>query len=478
LPIFDLTPQRIPSLYVSNRELRGFHNLPYNRDLEIIIEKMIYGGDGLARLPADEHGRGKAVFVPFVLPGEHLDVTLIEQKPGFARGRLDKLLEPSPQRIEPQCPYFQRCGGCHYQHTGYEHQLAIKAEILKENLRRLAKLELENELKVHASPPWGYRNRSRFRVRSEGTFAAGYFKFNSHELLAVEQCPISSPLINRALAKLWELGRAGEVSAELREIEFFADADDAKLLVELYVAIDQRGPRKNAEAAARAAQDFAERLTACLPEIVSTCVYAQTTLSAPGAVTPMNEEPLWVSNPERLRYRARAANYRVSAGSFFQVNRHMVDELADVVAGGQEGKLGLDLYAGVGLFSTVLAPGFGHIIAVESSQSSFADLRYNAAANVKAVRAGVEEYLAKGNKERSDPDFIVVDPPRSGLGERVVQGLLKLAAPRLTYVSCDPATLARDLRSLLAGGYKVQQAHLLDLFPQTFHIESVLQLTR
>src|SRR5689334_16928471 len=110
---------------------------------------MIYGGDGLGRLPADEHGRGKAVFVPFVLPGERVDVTLVEQKPGFARGRVDKLLEPSPQRIEPQCPYFQRCGGCHYQHTEYEHQLAIKADILKENLRRLAKVELENELKVH-----------------------------------------------------------------------------------------------------------------------------------------------------------------------------------------------------------------------------------------------------------------------------------------------------------------------------------------
>jgi 23S rRNA (uracil1939-C5)-methyltransferase len=155
----------------------------------------------------------------------------------------------------------------------------------------------------------------------------------------------------------------------------------------------------------------------------------------------------------------------------------MVDALADVVVGGQEGKLALDLYAGVGLFSTVLAERFGHIVAVESSQSSFADLRYNAAANVKAVRAGVEQYLAK-NSEREKPDLVVVDPPRAGLGERVVQGLLKLAPKRITYVSCDPATLARDLRPLLAGGYKLEQAHLLDLFPQTFHIESVLQMAR
>ena len=159
---------------------------------------------------------------------------LREQKPGFARARLDEILTASPRRIAPRCPYFQRCGGCHYQHTDYEHQLEIKAAILKENLRRIAKLELDTRLQVHASPPWNYRNRSRFKVQTAPEFAMGYFKFNSHELLAVEECPISSPLINRALAAVWQLGRAGKVPAGIQEIEFFANGDDTQLLAEVY----------------------------------------------------------------------------------------------------------------------------------------------------------------------------------------------------------------------------------------------------
>ena len=204
--------------------------------MNLTIEKLVYGGDGLARLPADEHGSGKAVFVPFVLSGESVEATLTEQKPGFARARVDRILQSSTQRIEPRCPYFQRCGGCHYQHASYEHQLVIKAGTLKENLRRIAKLELQSELIVHPSPPWNYRNRSRLRVQTAPEFALGYFRFNSHTLLPVEECPLSSPLINRAIAALWEFGRLGKAANELQEVEFFADAEDSQLLIEAHCA--------------------------------------------------------------------------------------------------------------------------------------------------------------------------------------------------------------------------------------------------
>src|SRR6266545_666441 len=162
----------------------------------LTIDKLIYGGDGLARLPADERGRGKAVFVPFVLEGEKIAASILEDKPGFARAQMEAILQPSSQRIQPSCPYFQRCGGCHYQHASYENQLTIKSAILRENLRRIAKLELQSQLNVHPSSPWNYRNRTRLQVRADSTFALGYFKTSSHELLPVEQCPISSPLIN------------------------------------------------------------------------------------------------------------------------------------------------------------------------------------------------------------------------------------------------------------------------------------------
>ena len=189
----------------------------------LTIDKLIYGGNGLARLPADEKGPGKAVFLPLVLEGERVEAEISEQKPGFARARAEKILEASPRRIEPGCPYFGQCGGCHYQHAGYEHQLQIKSAILRETIRRVAKIELDQEIRVHASAPWNYRNRTRLRMRTR-PFVLGYNRLRWSELLAVEQCPISSPLINRAIAVLWELGRAGKASADRDRTSFHRGA--------------------------------------------------------------------------------------------------------------------------------------------------------------------------------------------------------------------------------------------------------------
>ncbi len=431
--------------------------------MRLNIEKLVYGGDGLARLPADDRGPGKAIFVPFVLPGESVEATLQEDKPGFARAQLNGVLTASPRRIDPRCPYFQRCGGCHYQHTDYEHQLEIKAAVLKENLRRMGRLELDTELQVHPSPPWNYRNRSRFKVQSAPQFALGYYKFNSHELLGVEECPISSPLINRALAATWHLGRADRVPAGVQEIEFFANSDDTQLLAEVYCLPET------------AAEPFTADLKLALAEVSGVVFFAARSAKAEG-----QGEPKQLGGSGHLIYATKLASYRVSAGAFFQVNRHLTDELVDIVTGqrsaGATGTV-LDLYAGVGLFSSVLNREFERVIAVESSPTSHADLLYNSPANVKAVRATTEQYLENvAGKLR--PQLVVVDPPRSGLGERVIKGLVKLSSSRITYVSCDPATLSRDLARLLQSGYKLEEAHLVDLFPQTYHLESVFHLVR
>jgi len=441
-------------------------------DLDLTIEKLIYGGAGLARLPADERGPGKAAFVPFTLPGERVRAAVEEEKPGFVRASVDEILERSGKRLEPQCISFQRCGGCHYQHAGYEYQLEIKAEILKENLRRQAKMDAPFELRLHGSPPWNYRNRTRLQARADSGFALGYFKSSSHVLLPVETCPISSPLINRAIAVLWRLGRSGQVPAELREVELFANDDDTQLQVELYSDPHQDKARRT-----QSAQALAERLRAELAGVVSVYVFAQTIGVGRGVQWHITEEPDWTLGPGEFRYRTKAGSLRVSGGSFFQVNRFLVDQIVDIVTGGRRGEIALDLYAGVGLFSAALATSFRHIVAVESSQGSAGDLKYNAPRNVKAVRSTVDEYLAgRGAKVR--PDLIVVDPPRAGLGERVARGVASLGASRLTYVSCDPATLARDLVTLTSAGYRVEQVHLVDLFPQTYHIESVVELIR
>jgi 23S rRNA (uracil1939-C5)-methyltransferase len=431
------------------------------------IEKLIYGGDGLARLQADDRGRGKAVFVPFVLAGEKIEAALTEEKPGFARAYAEAIVEPSPHRVSPPCAYFARCGGCHYQHATYEHQVEIKKEILRENLRRIAKLELQCEIEVHPSPPWNYRNRSRLQVRTRPAFAAGYFKFASHELLPVEECPISSPLINRGIAALWKSGRAGQGVEGVREVEFFANADDTKMFVEFLCAPEAR------RAAVRA---WAEELCALMPEIAGVAAFREPQKGV--------QEPLVAVGATDLTYQASicqtsTATYRVSAGSFFQTNRFLTSGLIDIVTAGRAGELALDLYAGVGLFSTALSCNFRHIVSVESSQTAADDLQYNLQGNGKAVRASADQYLAgKAALPMDKPDLVVVDPPRSGLGDSVARALASLAAPRVTYVSCDPATLARDLVPLLAAGYGVERVHMVDLFPQTYHLESVLELVR
>ena len=430
--------------------------------MNLTIEKLVYGGDGLARLSPDQEGRSKAVFVPFVLENEEVEATVVEDKPSFARAKLDDIPKPSPLRAEAPCPYYQRCGGCHYQHTSYEHQLEIKAAILKENLRRIAKLELANELTNHPSPAWNYRNRTRLKALTAPQFALGYYRFNSHELLPVEQCPISSPLLNRAISSLWELGRAGKFELSVEEIELFANANDQKMLVEIYCA---------GSAEEGAVERFAMALRSALPEVTGVTAFA-----VPPAESPERRR-IAAAGTAELSYITQHAKHKVSAGSFFQVNRHLIDALVEIVTAGRSGNQALDFYAGVGLFSSVLAASFAQVTAVESSQTSHADLRYNSPPNVKVVRAQTEQYLAIAGR-RLQPDLVVVDPPRSGLGGRVLNALGGLKSPRLTYVSCDPATLARDLAGLLKAGYRIEEAHLIDLFPQTYHIESVFHLTR
>jgi 23S rRNA (uracil1939-C5)-methyltransferase len=423
--------------------------------MEIEIEKMIYGGDGLGRYRAADEDRSKAVFVPFVLEKERVAVEVIEDKRSFARGRAQQVLRASAHRVEPDCPYFQRCGGCHYQHSSYEHQLEIKLSILRETLLRTGKIDWPKEIAVHPSPPWNYRNRTRMKLAAD-PFALGYYQFRSHRLLPVEQCPISSPLINRTIAAVWELGRAGKIPSEIAELEFFANAGDDELLVESYC-------RQSTPSLAT----FGDALRERLAEIKGVTFFRD---------SPEKSLALTETEPAALQYRTRGGDFRVSAGSFFQTNRFLVDEFQSLVTADARGSRALDLFAGTGLFSLPLAQRFERLTAVESAPASFGDLEHNAPANLRPIRKNALDFVAATGSEKFD--YVVVDPPRAGLGEELSKRLSQLAAPRLTYVSCDPATLARDLRVLIAGGYQMTELHLVDLFPQTFHIETVARLTR
>jgi 23S rRNA (uracil1939-C5)-methyltransferase len=403
----------------------GHTNPPASGETEIVVDKLVYGGDGLARLG------GRVVLAPFTLPGERVRVRLEREKSDMARGRLLSVLEPSPVRIPPLCPHFTRCGGCHYQHAPYEYELVQKESILRETLRRVGRLEPPLRIEVVSGPDFGYRNRAQFHLDRR---RIGFMSAASHALCSVEACPVSSPRLNQALAELSAMAGDRRFPPFLRSIELFTNEAE----VQLQVRASDRG-------VARPFFDWcAERI--------------------PGATT----------GP--IDYAAAGERFRVSPRSFFQVNRFLADRLVETALQDAAGDTALDLYAGIGLFTLPLARRFPRVAAVESGGSAARDLAFNAARaglSVKIHHADVEAHLGETGER---PEFVLADPPRAGLGRQVVSRLLALRPANLVIVSCDPATLARDLAPLLDGGYSLSRLTLVDLFPRTCHLETVAAL--
>jgi 23S rRNA (uracil1939-C5)-methyltransferase len=422
--------------------------------MDITIEKLIYGGDGLA------HHDGSTVFVPFVLPAERISAVPLEQKKKFVRARVERMIEASPERIAPRCRHFGDCGGCHYQHIPAEAQLGYKVEILRETLRRIGGIEWQGEITAHASPPWGYRNRAQWKVRALETDAAeerlaiGYFRASSTALCEVEDCAVLSPLLLKTLLALRGALAVGKLHRGLREIEAFSGANDSKLLVTAtFAGLPSR------------AAEVAKTIREIAPETESLLLHD------PG------RERMELDGPGFVEYEAAGAAYRVGHFSFFQVNRFLCDELANAVTANEEGSLALDLFAGVGLFALPLAKRFSHVVAVESNPAASRDLEANARGSgaLEIRTADVEQFLGK---YKGKPDLAVLDPPRAGLTSGAIAGLAKAAPARITYVSCEPPTLGRDLKALCTAGYTIKEVRLFDLFPQTFHMEAMVKLHR
>lgn len=393
---------------------------------EIDIEKLVYGGDGLARID------GQVVLTPFVLPGEHVEVATEQAKTGLLRGELLRILQEAPERIPARCEYFANCGGCQYQHATYEYQLQQKREILRETLQRLGGIAFEGEIDVLSGEPWFYRNRIQLHF-SDGE--AGFHRAGSHHIYPIDHCYISSPLLNTVILKLQSAAKQLEWPRFLRSLEVFTNEREVQLQV-----IETTRP---------VAGRFFEWCARFLPELAS------------GAI----------------EYAAAGQKYRISRGSFFQVNRFLIDTLVEETIGSYSGKRAVDLYAGVGLFSLPLAQRFETVDAVERGGPAHRDLEANASAsglNVRPARASAEEFL-RGLTET--PELIVADPPRAGLGNAATAELLRVKAPNVTLVSCDPSTLARDVKKLLPE-YRIRRLTMIDLFPQTYHFEVVVHLER
>ena len=421
------------------------------------IEKPIYGGAFLAHLD------GKAVFVPLTLPGEQARVRITQNKRSYDTADPDEIITSAAERIAPVCPHFAACGGCHYQHANYESQLAFKQTILRETLER-GGVQAPDEIAVLSADPWHYRNRIRLVFNAEGN--PGYRGRRSHAVIPIRECPIAAPLLIEAAQAAASVLRNFAPAPRPTEISLFCDAAESALLVSVF-------------SANRARIRFDE-LTQALHERIPALKGVELVAEGRSAQPPRTVAQWGATS---LAYRAAGFDFRVDHGAFFQVNRWLVDALAERVTSGHKGNLAWDLFAGVGLFACRLAASFARVVAVESAPSAAIALEENLKGTAGiAVRAAVLDFLRRSRKPaRPDwtrPDLIVVDPPRTGLGAEIFEPLAEIAAHALVYVSCDPATLARDLRALLATGYAIQSITLADLFPQTFHLETVVQLRR
>jgi 23S rRNA (uracil1939-C5)-methyltransferase len=430
-----------------------------SEEFVVSIEKLVYGGDGLA------HEGGRTVFVPFVLPGEEVRVALKSQKKKLAWADPVEITKPASARIAPKCAHFRTCGGCQYQHIEPAEQTRFKAEILKETLSRLGGIRWADEIRSHTAAPYEYRNRAQWAVSSANPRAIGYFLPGSSKIAPIDECPVLSPLLARTFHQLQELTRSNSLPGQIQEIEAFADSDDKKLALNVAFHEFEQQP----EALFTFFRD-------ALPQLDSLLLLDQ------------KKNQFKLSGPGFLIHKAGGFDFHVNHLSFFQVNRFLIEDLLQSVVAGKKGSFALDLYAGVGFFSLPLAKSFERVVSVDANLSAIRDLRTNAEAAGFALTSHnlhTEEFLKKFSEK---PDLVILDPPRSGLGQAVSAKLADLQAPQIIYLSCDPSTLARDLAILLqtermpagakpnARRYEIETIQIFDLFPQTHHIETLVHL--
>ncbi|MBN2338945.1 MAG: class I SAM-dependent RNA methyltransferase [Acidobacteria bacterium] len=380
------------------------------------IERLVYGGAGLGR------HEGKVVFVPFSAPGDTLLVRPVEEKKNFVRASAVRILDPGPGRTDPACPHFGACGGCHWQHLEYARQVEAKRGILEELLHHRFPETAGLPVSMAPSPqPFGYRSRARMRFAGTGAGAAvGFFRGGSHTILDIDHCPLFQPSLNEALKALRVRRRSPGAEREPGEIDI-----------------------------------------AC-----------------------SEQEGAWAVGPGRtLRRQVGGFTYRLTPDVFFQANDFLVEDLAvlvDAAARDCDPAAALDLYAGVGVFSLPLARTFRKVVAVEGSPSACRLLQSNAAGagfgHLQTVCADVADWMQ--GAEARDFGLVVLDPPRTGAGERVMEQLRRWRPGTITYVSCDPQTLCRDLARLVPDHYRIDSVAGLDLFPQSYHFETVVRLAR
>jgi 23S rRNA (uracil1939-C5)-methyltransferase len=383
--------------------------------VEVQVERILPGGAGLA------HAGGRTILVGLAAPGDHLRVRIEQTRGKVSFAKILEVLTPSPVRVEPPCPYFGRCGGCDFQQLSYEAQLESKVEMIRDCLRRIARIEAPQEISITPSPlAWRYRSRAQWQHDSI-TQRLGYFERGSHKVCDVAECPVLVPALQETLMDLRARLKEGSLPEEVQEFQAVAGDEDASLF-----------PSLNGEQTREVARRIA------------------------------------------------GENYRFNAAGFFQINHELLAPLIKAALADAHGETALDLYCGAGLFTLPLARRFTRVTGIEASAHAVAYARRNLSdaqlTNANVECATVSSWLTQHGPRLAPVDYLLLDPPRAGAGDGTINAMLLLQPRRIAYVSCDPATLARDLKQLLNGGYHLDHIAALDMFPQTHHVETVAHL--
>ncbi len=409
--------------------------------MEVTIERILPGGLGLA------HAEGRTVMVGLAAPGDRVRVSIDREKGNVAFASIDEVIEPSPQRVEPPCQYFGRCGGCDFQQMSYDAQLAAKVEIIKDCLHRIGRIENVPAFQITPAPnPWHYRTRAQWQYDSIRQ-RLGYFESGSRNVCDVVECAVLAPELQQTLTNLRERMQDGSPPDDARDFRAVAGDGGVSLAPDWGTSPTLRkgsGQRGTSPTVREGSDLPAQQVTRTI-----------------GGDT-----------------------YRLNAESFFQANEDLLPKLIDLAIGGAVGEVAVDLYCGVGFFTLPLARRFAKVIGVEGDSVAAAFARANLAkaglADGNIVARDVGQWLdsdAWSSLNGAPVDFLLLDPPRTGAESRVIAGILSLKPKRISYVSCDPATLARDLRKLIVGGYTLDSVAAFDMFPQTHHVETVVHLT-
>jgi 23S rRNA (uracil1939-C5)-methyltransferase len=401
---------------------------------DILLEKLTYGGESMGRLPDS-----RAVFVPFGLPGEHVRVELTEDKKNFARGKIIEILKASSERIDPKCKHFGKCGGCHYQNLPYEKQLQAKTEILRDQLQRIGKIENPPITQMIASPlEWNYRNHVQFHLTAEGK--VGFVNAKGNSILPIEECHLPETGINAFWPNL-----QFESNKDVERVSLRAGQGE-----ELMVVLESESPET--------------------PELE---IEADVSV-----VHVFDEHAVVIAGQDHLIFNILGKEFQVSATSFFQVNTAMAEKMVEHVISRLPVTATttlLDVYCGAGLFSKFFAGKCQQVIGIETSESACEDFAFNLDEfdNVELYEGAAEEVLPGLAGRLDSSTCVIVDPPRAGIERHALDAILSIKPQIVAYVSCDPSTLARDAARLINGGYRLVEVTPFDLFPQTYHIESI-----